>query len=267
MPKGLGRALAGGILGGIAGYGQGLAESGAAKREAALEQIKQFGMETLRSRNRREELGVASRLTEERETRKASRGLVDTKNIIQGDDGQLYMIRKNPGGKPDIIPLKIKGRRFGKDEGRLVEVGDPDNPGATIMVRPSKAEGMPGKTGAKELAETRRGEEEVAQIRDRQEAERRASERAGYFSTDKTDFPETGGDREAWIAREAERIGRERRAREKQGRGARPQTREAAAGRSAAGNRDLSQYPEGQRFYNKETGQTLILRGGKLVPE
>ena len=109
MPKGLGRALAGGILGGIAGYGQGLAESGAAKREAALEQIKQFGMETLRSRNRREELGVASRLTEERETRKASRGLVDTKNLIQGDDGQLYMIRKNPGLIRRLVRATLKG--------------------------------------------------------------------------------------------------------------------------------------------------------------
>ncbi len=118
MPKGLGRALAGGILGGIAGYGQGLAESGAAKREAALEQIKQFGMETLRSRNRREELGVASRLTEERETRKAGRGLIDTKNMIvaPGLSGSPTSTSR-PSSLPKRRPLIFNGMMSGLPPG------------------------------------------------------------------------------------------------------------------------------------------------------
>jgi hypothetical protein len=268
MPKGLGRALAGGILGAVKGYGEGLAESGTAKRELMLKRIEQFGLETLRSTNRREELGVASRLTTEREREKSSRGLIDTKNLIEGEDGQLYMVRKNPKtGKPDLISLGIKGRRFGGPEGAPVEVFDPTSPTFTTMVRRKEAIGRPGKSQAKQVGEARRADEEEARIRDRQEAERRASEKAGYFSTDKTDFPETGGDREAWSNQEAERIGRERRAREKQGRAARPQTREAAAGQPKKDVRDLSQYPEGQKFKNKETGQILIKRGGRLVPE
>ncbi|KKL05142.1 hypothetical protein LCGC14_2609020 [marine sediment metagenome] len=37
-------------------------------------------------------------------------------------------------------------------------------------------------------------------------------------------------------------------------------------GQSKKDARDLSQYPEGKKFHNKETGETLMLRGGKLVP-
>lgn len=275
MVKGLGRALAGAALGGLAGYGQGLAEAGAAsgkaKRDAALLSLQQKGridLENLSSKNRRGELRLGSELTAGREKEKAGRGLVDTKNLIEGDDGQLYVIRRNPGGKPDIIPLKIKGEKFGKTDVPPVEVFDESgkSPTGTVMVSRKDAIGKAGKSQAKQVLETRRGDEEVAQINDRQEAERLADERAGYFSTDATDFPETGGDRQAWIAQEAERIGRERRARGKGAGAARPQTREASTGQEG-GDRDLSKYPEGAKFRDPKTGKVWVKRGNKLVQE
>ncbi|MCH8038509.1 MAG: hypothetical protein IIC53_15490 [Proteobacteria bacterium] len=222
MPKGLGRALAGAVLGGIAGYGKGLAESGAAKREAALEQIKQFGMETLRSRNRREELGVASRLTEERETRKAGRGLIDTKNMIVGDDGFLYSVQKNPDGKPTLINLGIKGRPFNRKGEPLQEVGTPGGRTATTLVPRSEAVGMPGRTGAKEAFETRRFDEETARIEDERQAEQEANKRnpigPDFLRPDAMREAYDGLTKEEWTRRDAEKRGRERRAREKQGR-------------------------------------------------
>ena len=239
MVKGLGRALAGAALGGLAGYGQGLAEAGAAsgkaKRDAALLSLQQKGrtdLENVRSKNRRGELRLGSELTAGREKAKEGRGLVDTKNLIQGDDGQLYMIRRNPGGKPDIIPLKIKGEKFGKTDVPPVEVFDPsgESPTGTVMVSRKDAIGKPGKSQAKQVLEERRGEEEVAKISDREEAEGRADARAGYFSTDKTDFPGTGGDRETWITQEAERIGQARRARGKAATTTRPKRKETGAG-------------------------------------
>ncbi len=272
MPKGLGRALVGGVLGGIAGYGQGLAESGAAKREAALEQIKQFGLETLRSRNRREELGFASELTAGREREKASRGLIDTKNMIVGDDGFLYSVQKNPDGKPTLINLGIKGRPFNRKGEPLQEVGTPGGRTATTLVPRSEAVGMPGRTGAKEAFETRRFDEETARIEDERQAEQEANKRnpigPDFLRPDAVREAYGGLTQEEWIRRRTEEIGQERRrAREKQGRGARPQSREAAAGRSQEGDRDLSKYPEGKRFVEKKTGRIWVKRGGKLWPE
>ncbi len=241
MARGFGRVLAGAALGGIAGYGQGLAEAGAAsgkaKRDAALLSLQQKGridLENLSSKNRRGELRLGSELTAGREEKKAAKGLIETKHMIVGPDGQLYVARKNPKtGKPDLISLGIKGRKFGKTDVPPVEVFDESgkSPTGTVMVSRKDAIGKAGKSQAKQVLETRRGDEEVAQINDRQEAERLADERAGYFSTDATDFPETGGDREAWITQEAERIGRERRARGEGAGAARPQTQKAATGR------------------------------------
>jgi len=51
----------------------------------------------------------------------------------------------------------------------------------------------------------------------REKAKAVASEKAGYLSSDKTDFPSTGGDRKEFIKQEAQRIANEERAAKKGG--------------------------------------------------
>ena len=60
-------------------------------------------------------------------------------------------------------------------------------------------------------------EPELAEITSahRKAAKAAAGEKAGYFSTDVSDFPETKGDRKAWIKEEAQRLANEERASKK----------------------------------------------------
>lgn len=51
----------------------------------------------------------------------------------------------------------------------------------------------------------------------RKAAEKATSEKAGWMSTDETDFPETGGDRGAWRKKEAQRLANEQRGGAKSG--------------------------------------------------
>lgn len=93
----------------------------------------------------------------------------------------------------------------------------------------------------------------------RKAASEATSKKAGWLSTDETDFPETGGDRGAWRRQEAQRIANEERAGGKGG-----IVNNAAKPPATAAPTSKAPYPDGTKLKGKD-GKTYIVKNGKPV--
>jgi len=104
--------------------------------------------------------------------------------------------------------------------GALKQIKDEDT-GDMVLVNAlnNKPIGRLTTVGGKKTWMPEGDEPELADITSahRKTAKKSASKKAGYFSTDETDFPSTGGDRKAWAKKEAQRLANEERASKKSG--------------------------------------------------
>lgn len=112
----------------------------------------------------------------------------------------------------------------------------------------------------------------------REKAKEMASEKAGFFSFDDTDFKETGGDRKEWIRGEAQRLANEEREMKTGGGGIvnsaanstvdinrdTPQTAMPQPDMAAPKKIGKSPYPEGTELKGKD-GKTYVVENGKPV--
>lgn len=78
--------------------------------------------------------------------------------------------------------------------------------GATVKAAETAAGARVEGAGAKARTERSAEEEDRLRRRAAAQANREASARAGLLTSDKTDFPETGGDRQTWIDQRADEI-------------------------------------------------------------
>lgn len=105
------------------------------------------------------------------------------------------------------------------------------------------------------------GETENAPItkQHRAAAKKAAGEKAGWFSGDESDFPETGGDRKTWTKNEAQRLANEERAGTKSGIIDSATTQPAQASKT-----EKAPYPDGTELKGKD-GKIYIVKNGKPV--
>lgn len=191
--------LLGGLLGGL---GEGMVRNGAAKREATLRMLDQ----------QHDEMMLQLRGDQDREGREfsADRDDARTDRDNAADDAREDKRQQSEDARADKdrqfrydeLDARKNGLLREGDDDDLVEVADPDNPGRTKMVPKSQASGMPGKGSADALLGEQSDRESAAE----DQAIAEADEKAGYFSTDASDFAEDGGSREAFIARRKKEI-------------------------------------------------------------
>ena len=98
----------------------------------------------------------------------------------------------------------------------------------------------------------------------RNKAKENASNKAGWKSTDKTDFSSTGGDRQTWIREESQRIANEERA-GKKGTGIVNSAATPPAVASKPVQKAKQKFPEGTELKNKKDGKIYVIKNGKPV--
>lgn len=195
--------------GAVAGLGAGLVEEGKAARDRAMRMLEHQNRlaiidETDRRAAAREEARDV-RMAEREEAREKARaeregGLLAS--VQQTDDGRLIGFTRSG----EVIEYKYKGKAKPED---LVEVGDPDSPTGSRYVPKSQAAGQPGKF-SNDALDTYHNRQKTEWEDARRQAEREASDKAKWFSTDETDFADDGGSRSAFIERRTNEILRER---------------------------------------------------------
>jgi hypothetical protein len=204
--------------GAAAGLGAGLVEEGKAARERFMKSLDQqfqrdllYERDELQSERERERDERIAQREEQRDERTATRQREMDEARFKREGGMLQSVQQLEDGT--LIGITRSGQRVDlgvvgapkRDPEPLVEVEDPDDPDRTIMLPRSKAAGMPGKSTPDQRAARR---EREAQEREeaRRQAEKEASERAGWFSTDSSDFKDDGGSRSAFIERRTNEI-------------------------------------------------------------
>jgi len=223
--------------GAVAGAGAGLVEEGKAARDRAMKLLdQQFRMDVLEETDRRatiREEARDERLAQrelERDQRTAERQDTRDKNLLDRQDALEKSRAEREGGLLQSVQQLEDGSLIGVTRGGqkvelgvrgapkkaatsdpVVEVQDPDDPDSTIMVPRSQAAGMAGK-GTQDMRNARREREEMERADARKQAEKETSEKAGWLSTDATDFADDGGSRSAFTERRTNEILKERRA-------------------------------------------------------
>lgn len=196
--------------GAMAGIGQGLVEEGKQRRQMMLEQLRHSNDlardEARDSRAAAREEARDLRLMERDEAREEARakregGLLTS--VQQDENGNLIGITRSG----QAVELGIKGKVKPEE---LEEIGDENSPTGTRLVPRSQAAGQPGK-GTKDMRESIAAQREAERADARRQAEAEASDKAGWFSTDASDFKDDGGSRSAFIERRTNEILRARR--------------------------------------------------------
>lgn len=206
--------------GALSGLGQGMVEDGKAKREMALRMLEeQSRMNYLRESDRLAGEREAARdertakRQEEQDQRRFDRETARDNARLERETGLLTQIIQDEQGNyigvtrgGQQIPLNVKGRlpKSATGSDRLVQVYDPDTD-SIKYVPESEAAGMEP-AGTASDREARREREDMERADARKQAEQEASERAGYLSTDATDFKDDGGSRSAFIERRTNEI-------------------------------------------------------------
>lgn len=192
--------------GALTGLGEGMMAQARAKREEKLAMLK-MEMQRERDDRRHEQQG----------------GLLHA--TAQDREGNYFGITRS-GEK---LELGIQGKEPKSKEG-LKKVWDEEQ-GKEVWVRESEAEGKPA--GFDEDAfEARNMREDTLRAEARAQAKKEADDKAGWLSTDETDFAEDGGSRAKFIERRTNEILRERKG-----------GKSAASKPAQGGNRAI---PEGQ---------------------
>jgi hypothetical protein len=202
--------------GAVGGFGQGLADQGKAKRDAMLRMIEQDRADSRASQRAaaRQDKQIAAagdradKLNTANQNREDARsGLFTmTEKLVDPKTNKVhtYGITKT-GTKVDLGEAPPEKASTSSEP--MVQTQDEN--GNIIYTPRDQAAGMSPPLSEKDR-ETK-AEADAAAVDDaRAQAEKEAKEKAGWLSTDSTDFASTGGSRSAWIENRTQEILQER---------------------------------------------------------
>lgn len=183
----------------LAGVGKGMmdqfAEDGRAKREMMLEELRQQGRAAEGEKDR------AFRAGEGEKDRAYRGGLLNNTERFTDDQGRMW--ERTPKGVtpvagPDGKQL-VGTTKTDLMKDPLVEVYDEDSPTGSKLVPQSQASGQPSGKDVTKRLEGKAGVEEAGRRDARKQAEKEAADKAGWLSSDSSDFKDHGGSRSAFV--------------------------------------------------------------------
>jgi len=245
----------GGIIRGfLAGAGTGMADAGRMQLAGIL-QREQREADALRS----------SELQDKQNNFTASQN--EKYKVTAGDQVKVSNA-KNEANKVGKLTNQQKNAAALKNEGYPKDIANgiaygaikqvkDDLTGEMVLVNAASNETIGRLTDKGWLPKGEQPENADVTTQHRKAAKKSTNEKAGYFSTDETDFPETGGDRKQFTKNEAQRLANEERTggiiNNARGMGAVPQTVNAAQGKQ--------KYPDGTELTGKDGKLYIVVNG------
>lgn len=153
------------------------------------------------------EAGQQFRASESAAQRAQQRGLLSNTREVVDKEGRVWLEFADGRTKPvlDDSGRQIVKQTTDKSE-PLEEIYDESSPTGTRLQPRSKAAGQPGGKNAEKNIEVRTERDRAEREDARRQAEAEAKDKAGYFSSDESDFKNDSGSRAAFIERRTNEI-------------------------------------------------------------